>query len=259
MRWISGLRFSQAATGVLMLAAFSPDTAPPSRGLDTLPQAVSTPSPQSSPLSPVPSEAQKPAVPEFLVMIDPSHGGDDHGAILPGKVEEKDLTLSLARELRRQLEERGIHARLLRESDINLSLEKRAETSNAEHATIYVSLHAGLPGKGVRVYSAAIASVPPPAAERFPPWDSAQTSALERSRALAHGVADELRKTELPVSMLTAPLRPLNNLVMPAISVEWAPEATDLKPQQTAKVLAKLTSAVATAIAQGRGVSGVQP
>ncbi len=55
-------------------------------------------------------------------MIDPSHGGNDKGANFSGKLMEKDITLRLARELRKELEERGIAARLLRESDIDLSL-----------------------------------------------------------------------------------------------------------------------------------------
>jgi N-acetylmuramoyl-L-alanine amidase len=262
MRWTSGLQLAAAASGLLLIPALSRHTAPVLLAVQAT-QAVSTPTPQSSPQPPVGTEAQKPAAPEFFVMIDPSHGGDDRGATLPGKVQEKDLTLTLARELRRQLEELGIHARLLRENDVNLSLEKRAETTNAEHAAMYVALHAALPGKGVRVYSAVIPSPslsPSPAGtEKFLPWDRAQTTALDKSRALAHAVSDELRKAELPVSLLTSPLRPLNNVAVPAISLEWAPEAGDLKPQQSAKAVAKLTSAVASGIVQVRGPSGVRP
>src|SRR5215831_3947915 len=102
--------------------------------------------------SPSPPSRELPKRTEFFVMIDPSHGGDDKGAALGGKLLEKDLTLALARELRRELEDRGIPARLLRESDASLSLERRAEIANEEHAAIYVALHAGPPGNGVRVY-----------------------------------------------------------------------------------------------------------
>lgn len=192
-------------------------------------------------------------------MIDPSHGGDDHGAILAGKVEEKNVTLNLARELRRQLEERGLHAKLLRESDANLSLERRAETTNQEHAGLYVALHVGPPGKGVRVYLPALPSSSTLAVPGFLAWDSAQTSALERSRMVARAVSAELRKTDLPVNQLTAPLRPLNNLTVPAIALEWAPEAGDLKPQESSRVSAKMTAAVATAVAQVRGALEPRP
>jgi len=63
-------------------------------------------------------------------MIDPSHGGADKGAIFGSKLVEKDITLRLARELRKELDERGIASRLLRESDIDLSLDRRAEITN---------------------------------------------------------------------------------------------------------------------------------
>ena len=192
-------------------------------------------------------------------MIDPSHGGEDHGTILSGKVQEKDLTLALARELRRQLEERGIHARLLRDADTNLSLERRAEVTNQEHAGIYVAFHAGPPGKGVRVYSTLFASVAPAVMQGFLPWDAAQATLLERSRMVAHAVSDELRKTDLPVSQLIAPLRPLNNVAIPAISVEWAPGPGDLKPQENAKLSVKLASAVASGIAQMHPPTGPHP
>src|SRR5262249_486322 len=56
---------------------------------------------------------------EFFVMIDPSHGGYDKGAAFTNKLLEKDVTLKLARELRKELEERGIRSRMLRDSDVD--------------------------------------------------------------------------------------------------------------------------------------------
>ena len=43
-------------------------------------------------------------------MIDPSHGGNDKGASFGGKLVEKDITLRLARELRKELEEHEFNA-----------------------------------------------------------------------------------------------------------------------------------------------------
>ncbi|MFI5105500.1 MAG: N-acetylmuramoyl-L-alanine amidase, partial [Terriglobales bacterium] len=86
--------------------------------------------------------------PEFFVMIDAGHGGNDKGASFGGKLVEKDITLRLARELRKELEERGIASRLLRETDIDIALERRAEITNEQHAGIYVAIHAGRPGRG---------------------------------------------------------------------------------------------------------------
>lgn len=189
-------------------------------------------------------------------MIDPAHGGDDKGATLGGKLLEKDFTLALAKELKKELLARGIPARLLRDTDMNLGVERRAEITNENHAALYVALHAGEPGNGVRVYSSAL---PPAAAAagRFLPWESAQGGSLERSRSLIRFVAPALRKKGLRVSVLASPLRPLNNVIAPAIAVELAPGAQQL--QETLKMRSTLASAIAEGIAQSRGLPGGRP
>src|SRR5215471_19845796 len=154
MRWSSVLTLRLGAAllavgGLIGDAAFS-----------QLPSDART-SPAAIPSPSLPSR-ELPRRPEFFVMIDPSHGGEDKGAALGGKILEKDLTLALARELRRELEGRGIPARLLRESDATLSLERRAEIANEEHASMYIALHAGPPGNGVRVYMPLLPSAPAP-------------------------------------------------------------------------------------------------
>ena len=265
MSWIRVCFVLAGATLAAGLATSQHESQPPMimAAFQASPSASATPvrspSPQTSASSLSSSLPQKPAAPEFFVMIDPSHGGDDRGTIFPGKIQEKDLTLVLARELRKQLEERGVHARLLREGDVNLSLERRAEITNQERAGIYIALHASPPGKGVRVYSAAFPSPATAAMQSFVSWDVAQAPFLERSRTTARAVSNELRKSAVPVNLLAAPLRPLNNVVAPAISLEWAPAQDELKPQQATKVAARLTSAVATAIADIRGAIGARP
>jgi N-acetylmuramoyl-L-alanine amidase len=208
----------------------------------------------------VPGPASQPAgnagdrTSEFFVMIDPAHGGNDKGASLGAKLLEKDFTLAFARELKKELLARGIPARLLRDSDVNLGLDRRAEISNENHAALYIALHAGVPGTGVRVYSSAL---PPaaPAAGRFLPWESAQAGSLERSRALIRFVAPALRKKGLRVSVLASPLRPLNNVMAPAIAVELAPGVE--AQQETLKLRGAIASAIAEGIAQAHGQPGV--
>jgi N-acetylmuramoyl-L-alanine amidase len=194
-------------------------------------------------------------------MLDASHGGEDAGASLgPAKVPEKEISLALARLIKRQLEERGIPARLLRDADVNLSLEQRAAITNEEHAGLYVSLHAGQPGKGVRVYSPALLMAQSPSVGRFRPWESAQAGSLEQSRLAARTVAAELRKTGLAVASLGTTLRPLNNVIPPAIGVEWAPGTEDLHAPQLQRLANMLAAGIATAIppvrnAEGKGIS----
>ena len=216
--------------------------------------AATPPAPENAPPA---TEVQRHAQ-EFFVMIDPGHGGYDKGASF-GKLAEKEITLRLARELRKELEERGIAARLLRDSDIDVALERRAEITNEQHAGIYVSIHAGRPGHGVRVYSPLLANPQQLLAGRFLPWESAQSGALARSRAAAQAVAGELRKKGLTVASLGMPVRPLNNIVAPAIAVELAPEGDDPQTMESQKRHNTVASAIAAGIAQVRGQMGARP
>jgi N-acetylmuramoyl-L-alanine amidase len=212
-----------------------------------------TPAVQSSPSA---AEGQKRA-PEFFVMIDPSHGGSDKGAMFGGKLMEKDITLRLAREVRKELEERGVAVRLLRESDIDLSLDRRAEITNEQRAGIYVALHAGRPGKGVRVYAPLLTDAQQTQAGRFLPWESAQSGALSRSQNVARAVSDELKKKGLTVANLVVPLRPLNNIATPAIAVELAPDQDDLQSLESQKRQNNVATAIALGIVQIRSQMGV--
>lgn len=196
---------------------------------------------------------------EFFVMIDPSHGGYDKGANFGGKMLEKDVTLKLARELRKELDDRGIPSRMLRDSDVDVPMERRAEITNEQRAGIYIALHAGLPGHGVRVYTSLLTDPQQAAAGRFLPWQSAQAAALDRSKIAGQAVTSELRKKGITVAMLGLPIRPLNNIIVPAIAVELAPEGDDLQSLESSKRNAGIVAAIATGIAQMRGQIGARP
>lgn len=193
------------------------------------------------------------------MIIDASHGGDDPGATLSGKLLEKDLTLSLARLLRVELEERGVAVRMLRESDVSVSLERRAEVANELHPNLYIALHAGAPGQGARVYAPALALSPAAATGPFVPWESAQAASITQSGMAARALTAEMRKSGLNVSQMRSPLRPLNNVTAPAIAIEWAAGPQALKPQQVQKMEVTLASTIAAGIVQTRGQLGGRP
>jgi N-acetylmuramoyl-L-alanine amidase len=210
--------------------------------------AVATPVQQSQP-SPV---SQTHSQPVFFVMIDPGHGGDDRGAVFGSKLAEKDITLALARRLKSELQERGIPAHLLRDGDTTLSLDQRAETTNEQHASVYVALHAGMPGQGVRVYAPVLASFPSSSAGKFLPWDHAQANSLPRSQDLAQKIADELGKKKVAAMRLATPLRPLNNISAPAVAVELAPDPDNLQDMMAQKFQTTVAAGIAAGIAQLR-------
>jgi N-acetylmuramoyl-L-alanine amidase len=171
---------------------------------------------------------------------------------------EKDVTVALARSLRQELESRGISTLVLRDSDANLSLDERAVSANADHAAIYIAVHASSSGHGVRVYTALL---PFGDDDRGPfrSWSTAQHPALPLSQSTAAAVAGELQKRQLPVRTLSAALRPLNNLTGPAIAIEVAPQGSDVSQLTAADYQQRIASAVATAIAGARDQLGNIP
>jgi N-acetylmuramoyl-L-alanine amidase len=211
-----------------------------------------------SPTPPPPRIPGQPAPRRYFAVVDASHGGDDHGETLSNTLIEKDVTVALARSLRKQLESRGITTLVLRDSDANLPADQRAIFANADHAAIYIAVHASSSGHGVRVYTALL-----PYGEDdhgpFRSWTTAQRSALPLSQSTATAVSNELQKRQVPVRSLAAPLRPLNNVTGPAIAIEVAPQAADVTQLTAPDYQELVTSAVATAIAANRDQLGGAP
>jgi len=92
----------------------------------------------------------------FVVVIDPGHGGMDPGAIRSG-LQEKDLTLAIARELARQVEAvPGYRAVLTRSGDYFVSLAERVRIAQKAQGDIFVSIHCNtnrrLATDGMEVY-----------------------------------------------------------------------------------------------------------
>jgi N-acetylmuramoyl-L-alanine amidase len=210
-------------------------------------QTVQTPAPPP----PVPAPAPR----RYFAVVDASHGGDDRGEALGSTLAEKDITVAFARGLRQELESRGISTLVLRDSDANLSVDQRAVFANADRAAIYIALHAASSGRGVRVYTALL---PFGNDDRgpFKSWTTAQHASLSMSQSAASIVAGELRKRQVPVRNLAAPLRPLNNITGPAIAIEIAPQGSDVSQLTAPDYQQLITSAVATAIASSRDQLG---
>ncbi len=77
------------------------------------------------------------------VVVDPGHGGKDPGNLgrfLPRGVNEKHITLAIARRLRDRLEARGIEVRMTRDSDVNIDLLDRAPQCN-DQCDLFLSVH----------------------------------------------------------------------------------------------------------------------
>jgi len=77
-----------------------------------------------------------------VVALDPGHGGTDPGAIGPTGVREKDVVLAIAQALRTLLQQKHIDVVMVRDSDVFVPLEDRAQIAARGGATMFVSIHA---------------------------------------------------------------------------------------------------------------------
>lgn len=92
-----------------------------------------------------------------IIVIDPGHGGQENtGVVGEGGLKEKDITLDIAKRLRRNLLELGSLVYTTREDDIYVSLKKRSDISNRLRPDFFFSLHMNSFGNssisGVEVY-----------------------------------------------------------------------------------------------------------
>lgn len=95
---------------------------------------------------------------DIVVAIDPGHGGEDPGALGPGKLREKDVVLAIGRALQQRINrERGFSAKLVRDGDYYVPLRDRVNKGREWRADLFVSIHADAfknkKARGVGVYA----------------------------------------------------------------------------------------------------------
>lgn len=258
----NGLAELDVAAGIPLLASFSNGgktitlSAAPAAATQTGAASASGNAPASA--QPAPAAAAPPPPRRVLAVVDPAHGGEERGAALTGGLAEKDVTLGFGRLLRHELENRGFAVLLLRDSDSTLALDQRAGAANVAGAGVYISLHAVSQGNGARIYTA-LMPVEDPSRGTFRAWNSAQAAALPLSRLLAASIATELQKKQFPVGESSASLRPLNNLLMPAVAVELAPGGNGPAEVGSATYQQQAASAIADGLVAVRARLAVQP
>lgn len=184
----------------------------------------------------------------YFVVLDASHGGSEQGALLADKLAEKDVTLAFGRRLRQELETRGISVLLMRDGDMNLSLDQRASLANAAHPAIYLCIHAASLGNGVHLYTTLL---PPSSAGRgpFSDWSTAQAPYRETSQLAESSIVSQLQKDQVPSRILLAPLRPLNNIATAAIALELAPRQGDVTELNSSSYQQGIAASIASGVA----------
>lgn len=226
------------------------------------------------------------------IVIDPGHGGTETGAIGPSGVQEKELTLVLARALAGQLAERlGVRTELTRTSDSVISHDARTALANQNKADLFISIHLnsslGSGAHGAETYFLANRATDPRAASsanvenaasgddsdladpsalqdlQLMLWDLAQSRYLEQSQRLANMIQGELNQA-LDLKdrgVKQAPFRVLVGAAMPAVLVElgFISNPDEEKKLQDAGYRAQLVDALVRAVGHYKDLVEARP
>ncbi len=80
---------------------------------------------------------------DIIIAIDAGHGGEDPGAIGPGRVREKTVVLAIAKKVQSLLQkERGFAPAMIRTGDYYVGLRARTERARKYRSDLLVSIHA---------------------------------------------------------------------------------------------------------------------
>ena len=136
---------------------------------------------------------------DFLVMIDPGHGGEDDGRRNPDGLREKDLALQFAKALQKEIEGRpGFRAQLTRKSDSFVSLAERRKIAEDAGAHLFVSLHLNAApsrkARGTEVFFVSLEGATDRALKEL--------EQIENSADLAGGVRSEIEASPEVTKML---------------------------------------------------------
>lgn len=98
------------------------------------------------PVAPTPARSVTPAPSRqgnFVVVIDPGHGGHDPGAIGKKGTREKDVVLAVSRRLKARIDAApGMRAIMTRSNDTFVPLRTRIDIARNNNADLFVSVHA---------------------------------------------------------------------------------------------------------------------
>jgi len=193
-----------------------------------------------------------------VLVIDPAHGGKDAGVKLSRTVHEKDVTLAIARLVKKNLSNTGkIQVRLTRSDDRDLSPLQRKKVLQGLDADLFISLHVnagfGQKAEGYEIY---YLGAMVPSAHKDDSGeilkDMEQTRRLNNSVLFAQIVQKNMggvfpRKGR---GLRDAPVHILQSLTMPAILLEigFSTNLEDRKKLKDTEIQKAVAKALATSI-----------
>lgn len=147
----------------------------------------------------------KQEAPRFTVCLDPGHGGNDSGCV-SGKRHESDDALTMAKLVKKYLEQENVQVVLTRTKDKYVELSERAQCANQANADYFVSIHRNLNplGCGVETWTRADYSKESNALAEAIQKRMVKVG-VQKNRGVKHGTQESasssyyvLRKTKMP-------------------------------------------------------------
>lgn len=124
-----------------------------------------------------------------VIVLDAGHGGHDPGRVNAHlKINEKMLTLDVARRARRLLEADGFRVVLTRESDTFIALPQRAAASNLVQADAFVSIHFNALPQDARTTGVEVYTFPPRGQRSANSWGPGAKEDAEQHASPVHRV-----------------------------------------------------------------------
>jgi len=170
--------------------------------------------------------------PLWTVIIDPGHGGeDDVGCKSQTGLFEKDVVLSVAKEIETLCKQHGFSIYLTREEDVKKSRQQRFQIANRFETGLYISLHCNASfsqnHKGLRLYlnnpygSLRFRTAPIPTLGIKNLNIRTQANFLQQSKDFASILQKELNFfAKDPIAISEFPVISLKDVYMPAVLIE---------------------------------------
>lgn len=175
------------------------------------------------------TEVKRPVV--MPIIIDPGHGGYDSGIIVDD-LREKDMTLSIAREMESMLLKKNRPVFLMRRVDQFISLADRAIAANQKTPGIFISLHLSL--SEAFVINIPYVESPTNEVEGLFGLIYRQGRYVERSKALAGAIGRAIKEDlKAEVIYREIPLLLLQSIGAPAVMIEVPLDSVSDKGKRT--------------------------
>ncbi len=169
---------------------------------------------------------------ELTIIIDPGHGGEeDLGCQSQNGLFEKDIVLTLAKQIKQQVKQDGFSIILTRSEDTVTKRIRRVQISNQNQGQLFLSLHCNASyspsNQGIRIYLnnpnglIRFRQRPIPLLGKESLNILTQDNYFKQSKDFAEVLQKELNfHSEEPVKILELPLISLSDVYMPAVQIE---------------------------------------